>query len=298
MSLGIGTLATHQKQDPVIIPPATVTAAANGVSLSGTTVVLGNDVNDGLQPARLSSSREIPMNTFNVFFRSVSGVNTTGFRVAETQCQFENSPVNRRFTFNSSSILFFSFSPSTTSLEMMYEINAGVEFFNIHKGGSSNGCRVDTTNGRIFAGDNTTVPTARVHIIAGTAGVGNAPFKYIAGVAAQTVLENGAKNFNGSNEFMTAGGVNYTMAKTLTATASLNFPNTAAQTSSDLTITVTGAADGDVVALGVPIASQNADSCFTAFVSAANTVTVRFNNYSAAPIDPATGTFRVSVIKY
>jgi len=61
---------------------------------------------------------------------------------------------------------------------------------------------------------------------------------------------------------------------------------------------VTGAADGDAVSLGVPNAAVNANSSFTAWVSAANTVTVRFNNYSSSSIDPASGTFRVSVIKY
>lgn len=83
----------------------------------------------------------------------------------------------------------------------------------------------------------------------------------------------------------------------LTAVATLNFPNTAAQTSSDLTITVPGAALGDVVALGAPNGSVNADSCFTAWVSAANVVTCRFNNYSAGAIDPASGSFRVLVFK-
>jgi len=37
----------------------------------------------------------------------------------------------------------------------------------------------------------------------------------------------------------------------------------------------------------------------TAFISAADTVTVRFNNYQLlTAIDPASGTFRVSVLKY
>ena len=56
-------------------------------------------------------------------------------------------------------------------------------------------------------------------------------------------------------------------------------------------MTVTGAAAGDAVFLGVPNGSVNANSAVTAWVSAANTVTVRFNNYSAGNIDPANGTF-------
>lgn len=143
-----------------------------------------------------------------------------------------------------------------------------------------------------------TAPTATLHPKAGVAAASGAPFKYNAGVLAQTAVEDGAKNFDGTNESIAAGGVTYILAKTLTNTASLDFPNTAAQNSSDLTITVTGAAVGDVVLLGVDNASVNANSCYTAFVSAANTVTVRFNNYSAAAIDPAAGTFRVSIVKY
>jgi hypothetical protein len=83
----------------------------------------------------------------------------------------------------------------------------------------------------------------------------------------------------------------------LKGSATLDFGNTAAQSSADLTITVTGAADGDIVIVGPVNASTNANSCFTAWVSAANTVTVRFNNYSSAAIDPASGTFKVYVIK-
>jgi hypothetical protein len=133
---------------------------------------------------------------------------------------------------------------------------------------------------------------------AGTAGISRAPFKYTAGVAAQAVVEDGAKNFDGSNETLAAGGVTYTLAKTLTATGVLDFPNTLTLTSSDLTIALNGAAIGDVVLLGVDNASVLANSCYTAWVSAANTVTVRFSNYSVAAQNPASGTFRVSIVKY
>jgi hypothetical protein len=133
----------------------------------------------------------------------------------------------------------------------------------------------------------------------GLATPGGAPFKYKAGgVAAQAIIENGAKNFDNTNETLGAGGVTYIMAKTLTATAVLDFPNTVTLSSSDLTIGLIGAAVGDVVLLGVPAGSVNANSCFTAFVGSADNITVRFNNYSALAIDPASGTFRVSIVKY
>lgn len=83
----------------------------------------------------------------------------------------------------------------------------------------------------------------------------------------------------------------------LSASATLDFGNTTTNTSGDLTITVTGAAVGDPVFLGLP-AAPDANTCFTAWVSATNTVTVRFNNYSAGNVNPASGTYRVAVMKF
>lgn len=83
----------------------------------------------------------------------------------------------------------------------------------------------------------------------------------------------------------------------LTGSATLDFPSTAAQSSSDLTITVSQAEDGDAVVLGVPNAATNANSSFTAWVSAPNTVKIRHNNYSASASDPVSGIFKVKVIK-
>jgi hypothetical protein len=83
----------------------------------------------------------------------------------------------------------------------------------------------------------------------------------------------------------------------LSATGTIDFGNTAAQTSATSNITVTGAAVGDPVQVGTP-AAPDANSCITAYVSATNTVTVKFNNYSAGAIDPASGSYKVTVFKY
>jgi len=84
----------------------------------------------------------------------------------------------------------------------------------------------------------------------------------------------------------------------VTGSATLDFADTASGNYADLTITVTGAADGDVVSLGIPNASMPAGACsFTAWVSAANTVTVRFSNFSGGNLNPASGTFRAFVTK-
>lgn len=83
--------------------------------------------------------------------------------------------------------------------------------------------------------------------------------------------------------------------RVLSATATLDFPNTAAHSSSDLNVAVANAAPGDVVALGTPGGAVLSNSSFTAWVSAAGVVTVRFNNYSTSRLDPPAGAFRVLV---
>lgn len=77
------------------------------------------------------------------------------------------------------------------------------------------------------------------------------------------------------------------------ATASLDFPSIAAAASADLTIALPGAAVNDSVSLGLP-AAPTAGLVFQAFVSAADTVTVRATNITAAAVDAAPATYRVS----
>lgn len=86
----------------------------------------------------------------------------------------------------------------------------------------------------------------------------------------------------------------------LTGTASLDFTALAGNTCEEFAITVTGAADGDPVSLGVPAAAANVDNkaTFTAFVSAPDTVLVRRCNPTAgATADPAAATVRANVSK-
>jgi len=102
-----------------------------------------------------------------------------------------------------------------------------------------------------------------------------------------------ATNLYATNLVVNGGA---TVTKILSATATLNFDLTAL-TVEDLTITVTGAADGDVVTLGVPNGSVTTSVQYSAWVSAADTVTVRART-SATGENPASGTFRATVIKH
>jgi len=141
-----------------------------------------------------------------------------------------------------------------------------------------------------------TSATARLHLAQGTATASTAPLKFTSGTNL-TTAEAGAMEFNGTNLLFTPSTTRHTVNHGLTGSATLNFPSTTTLLSADLTITVTGAADGDVVSLGVPNAAVNANTSYSAWVSAANTVTVRFNNYSSGTVDPASGTFKVFVTK-
>jgi len=123
----------------------------------------------------------------------------------------------------------------------------------------------------------------------GTGSFGNA-FRVISPTANDVFVVQGAG--------VTIGGGSRIL-KVLSATATLDFGSIAANSYADLTITVTGAAVGDTVAIGFPNGSVLADLVWSAWVSATNTVTVRVaNNSSTTARDPASGTFRATVTQF
>jgi hypothetical protein len=144
----------------------------------------------------------------------------------------------------------------------------------------------------------TSTGTSVTNTVASTVYIGGAPTdstnttsttKYALNVNA------GATNLGGSVKI--GGGTAIT--KVLSATATLDFGSTAAGASTDLTITVTGAALGDVVSIGVPDGSTVANSSYSAWVSATDTVKVRFiDNALVGTADPASGTFRAQVNQF
>lgn len=98
-----------------------------------------------------------------------------------------------------------------------------------------------------------------------------------------------------TNRTLTAPDTDGVIAVNLTGSASLDFPSTASNAESSLTISVIGASVGDVVSLGGPAWASN--TMYLAFVSAADTVTVRYRNMTASAIDPAATTFKVKIFK-
>lgn len=84
--------------------------------------------------------------------------------------------------------------------------------------------------------------------------------------------------------------------RTLAAVTTLDFPSISAAGTQTLTVTVPGAAVGDVVVIGLP-ATVNAGIVFDARVTAADTLTVRAMNITASPVDPASATYDFVVFK-
>lgn len=78
------------------------------------------------------------------------------------------------------------------------------------------------------------------------------------------------------------------------ASATIDFASTSSDTRDSSSITVTGAAVGDVCSVGVPVAAQVSGAIFECFVTAADTVVVRLAAVKAG-VDPASGTFTVRV---
>jgi hypothetical protein len=81
------------------------------------------------------------------------------------------------------------------------------------------------------------------------------------------------------------------------ATATLDFPSISSNSTEVLTITVTGAAVGDVVHLGPP-STIEAGLTWSGFVSATNTVTIRLHNTSGGAVNPASATWRAAVTRF
>lgn len=82
----------------------------------------------------------------------------------------------------------------------------------------------------------------------------------------------------------------------LEASVALDFPSIAAGAEAELTVGVSGAAAGAPVFVGAPSAIE-AGLSWSAYVSAAGTVTIRVRNDTAAAIDPASATWTVRVAR-
>jgi hypothetical protein len=155
--------------------------------------------------------------------------------------------------------------------------------------------------GNLLVGTTTDVPSSKLTVTSTTQG-------FLQPIVTNTQRDAISTPAQGLQIFSTTDSANYVyrgtgggwqkIANEISGSATLDFPSTGHGNSADLTITVTGASEGDVVALGIPNASIVANASYIAWVSATNTVTVRFNNYaSSGSSNPASGTFKIKVFK-
>lgn len=160
---------------------------------------------------------------------------------------------------------------------------------------SKGGAVIIDTNNRVGVG--TSAPTAVLHLKAGTASANTAPLKFSSGTNL-TTPEAGAVEFDGTNYFATTGSTRYKLSRTLEGSTTHDFGTIANNSSATTTVSVTGAADGDYVLVTKPIANgwSNGET-YTAWVSAADQVTVRQNNNSGGSAGFGSQTINVKVIK-
>lgn len=108
-----------------------------------------------------------------------------------------------------------------------------------------------------------------------------------------------ATRFDAGIDFTNASVTGARLKNILSATVSTNFGGTVTaggvQTAS---VTVTGAAVGDCVILGLDVDNMLQGLVFQAYVDSTNSVTIQCQNFNASTRNPTTKTYRVTVLKY
>ncbi len=138
-------------------------------------------------------------------------------------------------------------------------------------------------------------PTATLHLRGGTASAGSGPLKFSSGTNL-TTPEAGTMEFDGTDLYFTPNTTRKLVLTGFVNTATLDFPAIAAGSTAELTVTVTGATLGSSCSCA-PNTSIEAGLSWSCYVSATNTVTIRVANISAGSIDPASKSWKATVIE-
>jgi hypothetical protein len=154
-----------------------------------------------------------------------------------------------------------------------------------------------TATGQTLKGPNATGTTSTGGSLTLAGGTGTSAGGAVIISTAATTTQTERARFSSAG--VTIGASGTAIASVISATATLDFPSTNEHECSAANITVTGAAVGDVVALGIPTEAIGTSGVFFGYVSAADTVTVRYHNTDKnSAVNPASGTFRATVIKH
>lgn len=100
--------------------------------------------------------------------------------------------------------------------------------------------------------------------------------------------------FTGASAALVLGTSGTAISDSFAAASTIDFASSSNTTVNSSNITVTGAAVGDTCEVGPPTAAMVTGASFTCYVSAADTVIVRFTAVGAS-IDPASGSFNIRV---
>lgn len=141
----------------------------------------------------------------------------------------------------------------------------------------------DSTYGRLW--DFTVMKISRLFLYAGF----NSPVSYDTVKVRFTTAPISLANSISTSLFPIV--IRNTMMTGETISIPLDFPSTPAQSSSEINVAVPGAIVGNPVFIGTPIPAAN--TFYNATIIGDNVVSVRFNNYSNASVDPPLGTFKI-----
>ncbi|MBT8261304.1 MAG: hypothetical protein KJO05_00675 [Bacteroidia bacterium] len=158
---------------------------------------------------------------------------------------------------------------------------------------SNNPEMVIASTGNVGIGIND--PSAVLQLKAGSASSNSAPLKLTSG-ATLSAPETGAMEYDGTNLYFTPNTIRKVLMTGLVATQNLDFPNINSGNTSELTVTVTGASLGSSCSCA-PNTSIELGLQWSCYVSAANTVTIRLSNVSGIAINPASKSWKVTVIQ-
>lgn len=295
-SIGFG-VAASTSASPSIVSRISAASATGNVNIGATRVDGFTNAGMGTPTWRLGSSYDFNINASTTAHMTIFGA-TSALALAYFYSVGDSNRGTVYFGQSTTSfgtgakVVIAPSNNSTTSLYLRGATGANSDAILIDEGGSFRGAW--HKDGRMAVG--ATAVAANVQLLIG-ATTGRAQIRFNDGSGgAGSPTAGDLWRSGGQLLFRNASSQSVTLLGVLTATATLDFPSIGANDTAQLTMTVTGAATGDAVFIGLP-STINTGLVATGFVSATNTVAIRLHNTSGGSIDPASSTFRAVVAK-
>lgn len=187
----IGSTRVQLDNDSIFI------TANKGLSVSGNTIQLGQDVGAVGNPALINETRQIPFTGSG----SIQYISSTNSSLTQTF-----TPTSHTIQGTSSTSPIFQMLNATNSKSAVFSYDSGV---NLYKLIATDGFLINNKLGVSIA----TAPTARLELPGGTATAGTAPLKIASGTAL-TTTEDGALEYHGSHLWFTIGSTRHQLDNT------------------------------------------------------------------------------------